>query len=86
MPIRLFRGYRRFLREQLMHDDHQYQDQKQVHRKERDIDVIGDQPEQRGHGAGADIGARHLHSDCPHRSAQGSNGSRTGRSARIRAR
>lgn len=63
MPIRLFRGYRRFLREQLMHDDHQYQDQKQVHRKERDIDVIGDQPEQRGHGAGADIGARHLHSD-----------------------
>ena len=46
-----------------MHDDHQYQDQKQVHRKERDIDVIGDQPEQRGHGAGADIGARHLHSD-----------------------
>ena len=53
-----------------MHDSHQYQDQKQVHRKERDIDVICDQPEQRRHGAGADIGARHLHSDYRLRSVR----------------
>ena len=46
-----------------MHDKHEDQEQKQIQRKQRHRDVVGDESEDRRHDAGADVGACHLYAD-----------------------
>ena len=48
---------------QLMHDSHKHKQRHHIHWKERNTDMIGDQPEQRRHKAGAHIGAGHLYAN-----------------------
>ena len=52
-----------FSREKLMHDEHDEQDQQQVQREQPHGDMVGNEPEDRRHDTGADIGAGHLNSD-----------------------
>ena len=49
--------------EELVHDEHEDQDQQQIQRKQRHGDVVGDESEDRRHDAGADVGACHLYTD-----------------------
>ena len=49
--------------EKLMHDEHENQDQQQIKREQPYGNMVGYEPEDRRHDAGADVGAGHLNAD-----------------------